>query len=434
MDPLSVLRDYTIKGELDKIQAAGEDFHFGDEYKFPRSIETAYRSKQGGFYNLECLVFFVKNSHLKHIDYLQHARVQKIQTVTLPDRKALLDYLQGKLSTTDAIDLVAPAGHHISEKQGDLVEEYRPEDPSLGLYENGNSKRIRLDSGAEDMDLGEGDPELGQTNDMSVLMELIRSRERPLKDRQTLLECPGRNFLSIVTSAQKREEEAKREQRELDRGTTPAKTPFRKDSISGLVGSHTPAKSVLGPQRPHGTPRPGTGYASQVSAKVKAEGPPIILVPSAFQTLLNMYNAKEFLEDGVYVFPDSKVNQMTKPESVIIKRKLSKDVAVPYEVRDKPSSLSSKDWDRVAAIFVLGKEWQFKGFPYKSHVEIFNHYIGFYLRFEDDGLESVKTVRQWNVKFLTISKHKRHQDKAAALEFWEKVDNFLLSQKRCPAF
>lgn len=43
-----------------------------------------------------------------------------------------------------------------------------------------------------------------------------------------------------------------------------------------------------------------------------------------------------------------------------------------YEVRDKPATLKADDWDRVVAVFVLGKEWQFKDWPYKDHVEIFN--------------------------------------------------------------
>jgi parafibromin len=41
-------------------------------------------------------------------------------------------------------------------------------------------------------------------------------------------------------------------------------------------------------------------------------------------------------------------------------------------VRDKPSALKADDWDRVVAVFVLGKEWQFKDWPFKDRVEIFN--------------------------------------------------------------
>ncbi|PKI39496.1 hypothetical protein CRG98_040105 [Punica granatum] len=98
MDPLSALRDFTIRGELDKIVRFGDEFRFGSDYAFPCTAETAYRSKQGNLYTLETLVFYVKNHQLKHTEYIQSARTQQIPSVTFIDRKPLLEYLQGKVS------------------------------------------------------------------------------------------------------------------------------------------------------------------------------------------------------------------------------------------------------------------------------------------------------------------------------------------------
>lgn len=88
------------------------------------------------------------------------------------------------------------------------------------------------------------------------------------------------------------------------------------------------------------------------------------------------------------------------------------------------------------------------------------------MRFEDDSMESAKNVKQWNVKIISvsmmnfssswqdcylvgtflvylsmfthiyvdnlmslqISKNKRHQDKAAALEVWERLEEFVRSR------
>ena len=76
------------------------------------------------------------------------------------------------------------------------------------------------------------------------------------------------------------------------------------------------------------------------------EGVPIILVPIAFQTLLNMYNVKDFLEDVVYYAPDSKVKEMPKnPECITMHRKSVHDrTSFTIEVRDNPSTLSLNDW------------------------------------------------------------------------------------------
>ena len=87
-----------------------------------------------------------------------------------------------------------------------------------------------------------------------------------------------------------------------------------------------------------------------------------------------MYNVKDFLEDGIYYAPDAKVKEMPKnPECITIHRKSGRDrKGFTFEVRDKPFALSLNDWSRVVAVFVLGKEWQFKDLPFKDHAEIFN--------------------------------------------------------------
>ncbi|XP_057450223.1 protein CDC73 homolog [Lotus japonicus] len=389
MDPLSALREFTMRGELDKIVKLNGEFRFGEEYSFPCSVETAYRSTKGNRYTLETLVHYVKNHHLKHTEYFQNTFALGIPSVTLPDRKPILHYLQGTLASTDSI-------------------EYRPEDPSFAPTPIIPSIPISLDQPPNKPDDTEID-----------FMALIRAAEKPLKDRESLLECKNRDFYSVLVAATKREEERQR-----------IESHQRKD---GLV-----AKSrLMGGDDRGGGFGDDLGYDPNPKPKMHlkgskiGEGVPIILVPSAFQTLITIYNVKEFLEDGIYIPTDVKVKQMkgTRPDCVTVQKKLSRDrVVAAYEVRDKPSTLKPEDWDRVVAVFVLGKEWQFKEWPFKDHVEIFNKIIGFFIRFEDDSMESVKTVKQWNVKIISISKNKRHQDRAAALDVWDRLEEFVRSR------
>ncbi|CDY10292.1 BnaC05g29870D [Brassica napus] len=364
MDPLSVLKDFTTRGDLDKIERVGANYRFGSGYSFPCATETAYRSKGGSLYTLEALVHYVKNHHLKLGEYMQSTVKNSVPAVTLPDRKPLLDYLTGR------------------------NEEYRPDQD--------NSAFVSRENAVEEVDGYGGE-------DVDYIM-LIRSNERPLKSRDAILECKNRDFHSVLVNSTKREEERQR-----------IESHQRKD---GLV-----AKSD------------DSGYDANPKSKLRkiGEGVPIILVPSAFQTLITIYNVKEFLEDGVYIPNDVKAKEMkgVKPDCITVQKKFSRDrerVVTAYEVRDKPSALKPDDWDRVVAVFVLGKDWQFKDWPFKDHVEIFNKIIGFFLRFEDDSIESAKTVKQWNVKIISISKNKRHQDRAAALEVWEKLEEFVRSR------
>lgn len=447
-----------MRSDLESIKQVGDEFHFGDEYRFPCNMDTAYRSKQGSLYTLDSLVFFVKNTHTKHTDYMQQARALKLQTVTFIDRKALLDYLEGRVQNTDAIELLAPTTvasgiapphlHHLDAPSEDDVEEYRPDDPSFAP-----SKRSRLDDAIGDVGVSAAGMAEYEPVDMdaSRMISFIKERERPIRDRNSILLCHNKDFQEILTMLTKRDEEKKkaeehkeagdRQQSNERYGTVEEKRFWKdedphsykqKEMLAGkakadaMRASHTQHHHRQ--SLPMAAPRSGAALlsaAGQKGAKIDG-GPPIILVPSAAQTLLNMYNAKEFLEDGVYVAADVKSK---KPEVVTFYRKMGRDKPVKYEVRDKPTALSPKDWERVLAVFVLGKEWQFKDWPFKDHVEIFSKIMGIYLRFEDDSVDSAKIVKQWNVKIISLSKHKRHQDRTAVLQFWDSLENFIRARR-----
>lgn len=342
MDPLSVLRDFAARGELEKITQVGEEFRFGagGEYAFPCSAATAYRSKLGGHYTLDALLFFLRHHHLKHTDYLQSARLRRLPTVTLPDRRPLLDYLLGRTSSSSAlaIDLLPSAP-----------------DPPAPLE---HSRGVSSDDPAR---AGDGDGDVDY-------VAMIRALERPLKDREALLACRNRDFLAVLAAATRREEERHRAEALQRKDGLVART-----RLAGAAGppaaSDAAAAAAAGDDPAEPKPR------MLLKAGKVGEGVPIILVPSASQTLITIYNVKEFLEDGVFVPTDVKTKAMkgARPERVTVQKKLSRDRAVAaYEVRDKPSALKPDDWDRVVAVFVLGKEWQFKDWPFKDHVEIFN--------------------------------------------------------------
>lgn len=187
-------------------------------------------------------------------------------------------------------------------------------------------------------------------------MEWIRATERPLKDKDQILLCKNRDFFSILTAATRRDEERQRAEALQRKDNLVAKSRIERggeDLSSGFDGQ----KAKL-----------------HLKGSKIGEGVPIILVPSAFSTLITIYNVKEFLEDGVFIPTDVKAKQMkVKPDCVTVQKKFSRDrVVAAYEVRDKPSALKAEDWDRVVAVFVLGKDWQFKDWPFKDHVEIFN--------------------------------------------------------------
>lgn len=404
MDPLSVLREYTVRGDLDKVRLVGDVYHFGDDYSFRKSVETAYRSKQGGFYTLDALIFFVTNIHMRHTDYMNAARNAKLQFATFTDRKPLQDYLEGRVATTDAIELLPPAGAPTATSEwagGKHGLEEELEAAGLDDAEHHLAKKFRAH------------PVEGQevkatefSDDGPSTIDLIREREFPVRDRESILLCHNKSFEGVLAALLGRRDDEKKKpdvdgRKESGKGADgpmPAPNPanryanveekrFWKEHLGTDVAEElgiNPSQSYISESKKKEAPRmkpdlkagqrpPHHPHHRPSNVKTKPDGPPIIIVPSASQTLLNTFNVKEFLEDGVYVSPEVKVKGLTKKVDIVfVQRKMGRERPVPYEVRDKIVGLTSKDWERVVAIFVLGKDWQFKGWPFSDRVEIFN--------------------------------------------------------------
>jgi len=60
MDPLQLLREYTMREELSQVSQVEDQIDFGDRYTFPAQSVTGYKSKQGrgDHYTLETVLFF----------------------------------------------------------------------------------------------------------------------------------------------------------------------------------------------------------------------------------------------------------------------------------------------------------------------------------------------------------------------------------------
>lgn len=89
MDPLSVLRDFTVKRQLDQVRYDSDRVKFGDVYSFPKASYTAFKSKsRGDFYTLDEVLFFIQNFPTAGAgEYVRRCQTQGIAAVRLEDRK-----------------------------------------------------------------------------------------------------------------------------------------------------------------------------------------------------------------------------------------------------------------------------------------------------------------------------------------------------------
>ena len=185
-------------------------------------------------------------------------------------------------------------------------------------------------------------------------------------------------------------------------------------------------ESTATPQPAAAVRPPIASLSPQIPAgqKKRTSKTPIIIIPATPTSIITMTNAKSILQDLKYADPDP--NQ--RDSEVLIQRKKADGTFVPYRIIDNANKLAPADWDRVVAVFVQGPAWQFKGWPWQGNpVEIFSRIKAFHLKFDEAKLDA--NVAKWSVHVITLSRNKRHLDRANMLDFWAALDAFMMKQK-----
>ena len=202
-------------------------------------------------------------------------------------------------------------------------------------------------------------------------------------------------------------------------------------SVMDAGGAKTRTPSMPAPnavQRPMAHQQPQQQQQQQKGGK-RPSKTPIIIIPAAPKSLITMFNVKDLFQDFKFISTeDKRVGGAKRENDVLIQRKKEGGLTVPYRVLDNPTRLTNAEWDRVVAVFVMGQAWQFKGWPHEGRpVEILSRIAGFHLKMEETALE--KNIANWAVSIITLSRNKRHLDRAAMLSFWEKLDKHIIKNK-----
>ncbi|KAI1377599.1 CDC73-domain-containing protein [Hypoxylon crocopeplum] len=124
---------------------------------------------------------------------------------------------------------------------------------------------------------------------------------------------------------------------------------------------------------------------------------PIILLSPSASSLLRMSNVKKFLEDGMYVKPDSLSASSNSNASMLHINRLMKDIDPNRPMRfvlvEGPEQFKPEYWTRVVAIFTTGQSWQFKNYQWSNPAELFRHIPGMYVGWKGDPIPD--PVRGW---------------------------------------
>ena len=293
-----------------------------------------------------------------------------------------------------------------------LEEGYKPANSSEGALLH--SSAGRLGGGA-----GSGGGQLHQMAYSRYDQERFASRQdeaAALFGIDTSGTYHGVNLQSVATAGGSRPSDPRQRPAPIVSDPRAPQDPRR--TPSGTTESGTPHAS--------GTPTSGRG---SVIRERRTPRTPIIIIPVASASLVSMLNAKDLLQDMRFVAPEEKrAGGARRDNEVLIQRLKPDGTTVPYRVVDAPMKLSPEEWERVAAVFVQGPAWQFKGWPLgRDPPEIFCKIRAFHLKYSDLPLDT--NVAKWNVHVIQLDRNKRHLDRANLQQFWEHMDRYMVKQK-----
>eukprot|EP01129_Flabellula_baltica_P002238 TRINITY_DN12070_c0_g1_i1.p1 TRINITY_DN12070_c0_g1~~TRINITY_DN12070_c0_g1_i1.p1 ORF type:complete len:499 (-),score=121.52 TRINITY_DN12070_c0_g1_i1:35-1531(-) len=269
--------------------------------------------------------------------------------------------------------------------------------------------------------------------------QYILKREKPFRTQTSVLQSSNKDFSQLL----KRTHEilqVEKKKKLSDTNQPPKKTESYnrykswkdQDANSEMLRGIDIGGSIIHSSQ---TPNPSeTRKQKRTSSKTKGSekrnAEPIIIVPRN-QSLLTIFNCREFLEKATYHDSDEKMKERkNKPGTVGIraynktgfKRTLNNGRKLVYTCIDstKAKTLSRNDWSRVVAVFAQGEEFQFRNWEISSPADVFDLTNGYYLCFDDETVPTA--VQGWNVTVLRINKYKRHLDRTAYIKFWEETD------------
>lgn len=445
--PITLLRQCTMADIPPRLVRAdgspAKDLSEADRVLFPTTTTPSSTTSVSSFavtdaagykdYSLLTLLFFAEHRKLDQSNYLQKslafwaeagaARGRDVPSVSIIDRRDLIEYLTGVSETSQWVVGSAPGTALVAADKG------AAEERSLGDSASKEGKRSAEDD-QESLELKRARQAVAED---WILIKAVIDRERSIVNMKNFLSSKSTKSFSL---ALKYGGEVLRPPKIVaPQVSSASKTTSRPSGSSNQAPSSSskPAPSQSSSSKSRSSSSHHSSKLSSSSSKSKSSASaikmPIIVVPAALQAMITLHNVKGFLVDSKYEPTEEFVKRGdSKPPKVIIDRK----VVVPgcpksFEIIDSVDRLASEDWERIVAVFATGQEWQFKNWRFGTVVNILAKVKGFCVTFNDEPLND--KLKNWNVTSLTIHRSRRHLDAQEVSRFWSVVDSFIRESK-----
>lgn len=390
VDPLALLRECTTTRQ--KVEYRDEYLQLGS-YRIHKHTKCGFRlSPSEPFLDIGSVWYMSKEISGDRSYTKESASKRGFTYIGVASRGDLCDYLDGKVSTCPGL---------VKEVVEGLK---RPREESQGL----TPKAPRQKKSREQPDLaGEGDgapaspsaasrPKKGQ-----LCYADVAQRVRPVKELDMLVRIPGR--------------------------TVPHADLILKIARDEVANWHRPA-----PERPQREEVLPLYEELENMLKADPQNLPIILVPCNKNAPVNLLNAGKLLQDGEWYRPDRErvvFFESSRTQSVEVCRNI-RGKQWTFQVRDTTKGFSKKDWLRVVCVITDGNDWQFKGWPFETIVDMFTTVKGIYFQAVDKYNQIPIHVREWPSTILKMERTQfQHRFGAVRDSFWSQVESFLMAQR-----
>ncbi|KAJ1020760.1 hypothetical protein NDA16_004151 [Ustilago loliicola] len=371
-------------------------------------------SEPSFFYNAEAVILALQARDERPGAYLAQAATAKVASFPTLDRAAILDYLLGKRSEWAG---VLKAGDLSASAAGAAAPTATSAEAAAAAPDAQGVKR----------------PYKVNKDDVAYVKRIRGQYEIVLRTRNDALRgniagLAGGAAVSRVAGSKVADFES-----------------FRR-TFSAKVEAARRAAGKAAPQQ-QAAARSGVSASGQVR-KQRAQDP-IVVLSSSPTALLNMFNIKQFLEEGIFVPPEEARQKARGVADLVVsitsrggsgaqggtgvgigRRILVVDSAeaVTRLGGSSASAPGTDPWNRVIAVFTTGQAWQFKTYKWNDPRELFKNVMGVYVRWHNEPQNP--NIKDWNVLELQVDRNKRHTDKQTVSLFWRQLESW--TQRRKP--
>ncbi|GMF37883.1 unnamed protein product [Phytophthora lilii] len=318
---LRALREQLTGGK--PVAVEGEHLVFRDAAgaelrRLPKHSATAYHSKKlDKSYDLLAVFTCFQHASLSFSDYVLKCREEKAAMVSTVDKKELVAYLKGDIESSPQI--LDASGKPTAAEPPKRTD--RKPTPKKGRDAEEDARAAKKRKMEREHRHREGHKH-GESHktpeelEAEAAMKRIADKEYVNRSRTTVLDAHKTKFDNVVKTL------------ELVNAETKEKIE-KASKASALLATTTAKKQQLPLHR---------------LVKEKILGTPIIVVPAGFSDLFTMLNARDFLEDGVYVSNmQKKADGHRKQQSMMITHEEDGHMYT-FKVVDTVSRFREKDW------------------------------------------------------------------------------------------